>query len=216
MKKTSQSLITAALFAAAVSTGTAFTPQLASAENDITTVPQTSYGPPVCLVTEPETTEMLIPEGTVPIISEDTTTTATDPEILRPQGEVAVFTTTEEDVVQLVGEPVMYEEPGDFNLDGSIDARDLTMLKQYLLHQLDGVGFSYDISDLNHDGALNKKDVKALIRMLTGKPEEEDTPEETTTAVTRNTETFTLPTETTTDVTRDTYVVLYGPPAAWD
>ena len=216
MKKNFQSLLTAAIFAAAVSTsaGGVITPQFASAEgaDDITTVPQTTYGPPGWWMTEPDdtTTEPLMPEGTVPIITTTTTTTTFDePELA---GVLPVYTTTDEEIVQLMGEPLLYDEPGDLNMDGSLDARDVTLLKQFLLLQADGIGYSSSQIDLNRDGAVNKSDVKALIRMLTGKPEEEDEPDVTTTSETR--QTVTLPT-TTEDVTRETFAVLYGPPPAW-
>ena len=195
MRKTRQSLLTAALFAAAVSTsaGGAIPPQLASAEGDITTVPQTTYGPPVWM-TEPEiTTTELMPEGTVPIISSDTTTSTTPTaEILQPEGEMV-----------LPGILPVFHEAGDLNMDGSIDVRDLTILKQFLLFQHDGVGFSSLVGDVNCDGIIDRGDVKALIRLLTGKPEEEDEPAETD-AVTTTATTFTA-----------TTCPLYGPPPAW-
>ena len=107
----------------------------------------------------------------------------------------------------------VFDEAGDLNMDGSIDVRDLTILKQFLLFQHDGVGFSSLVGDVNRDGRIDRGDVKALIRMLTGKPEEEDEPDVTTTFETR--QTVTLPT-TTEDVTRETFAVLYGPPPAWN
>ncbi len=212
MKKTMQSLLTAAVFAAAITTGTGGTlhPQLVSAENadDITTVPQTSYGPPVFMMTTDEEDVPLIPQGDAVICPDDETTTTT--EELSLAGDIMPYTTTEEQELELAGEPVIFSEKGDFNFDGSVDARDLTILKQFLLFQLDGVGFSSRTGDINGDGTMDKKDVKALIRMLTGNPEADDEEEQVTTALT-------MPPfpETSTDVTAPTYMVLYGPPSAW-
>ena len=133
MKKTLQSTLTAALFAAAISssTGGTLSPQLANAVDDITTVPETTYGPPGWMMTteEPEDTGTtpLITAGTVPIYTEDTTTTTTtsDPE---------------DEPVMLAGDVPEYQEPGDLDRNGSFDARDLTLLKRRLMYQ-DGALF---------------------------------------------------------------------------
>lgn len=213
MKKTIHSLMTAAVFAATVSAAAGGTvlAELASAENDITVVPQTTYGPPALTRTTEEADDPLVPQGEMVVYPIEETTTATDEEVALA-GDVMPYVTTAEQEVELAGEPVIFSEKGDLNFDGSIDARDLTILKQFLLYQLDGVGFSNRTIDINEDGSVNKKDVKALIRLLTGRPEEEDGEE---------TQVTTLPTmpplpETTTDVTSPTYMVLYGPPPAWN
>ena len=207
MKKTRQSLLTAALFAAAVSTsaGGTILPQLASAEGDVTTVPQTSYGPPVC-ITEPDTTTattVLMPEGTVPI---DTGTSTTCCDLPEYDGVFPVPTETEEPLM-MMGDPVVYDEPGDLNMDGSIDVRDLTLLKQYLLQNTKR-RYPDRTLDADRDGELSKEDVRALVRLLTGKPEDEDDPAVTSEALPEPASTTT--TELTTVIT-----TLYGPPPAW-
>ena len=79
MKKSLQSKLTAALFAAAISTsGGTLSPQLANAfgsDTDITTVPETTYGPPGWMTTTEdteETTTEFMREGTV-VTYEETT-----------------------------------------------------------------------------------------------------------------------------------------------
>ena len=210
MKKSRQSLITAALFAAAISTGTAITPQSVSADNDITTVPQTTYGPPFWMMTEPETeTPPLETEGTVPIISTSTATTTTTDEFVMLEGDIMVETTTDPFELMTGGIVPAYHEPGDLNRDGSLDARDLSLLKQYLLMQSTGSGYLYETGDVNQDDKYDKEDVKALIRLLTGKPEDEDEPPETTPVTTEELITSMTTIKTTT-------CPLYGPPPAWE
>lgn len=238
MKKTLQSKLTAALFAAAISTGAGgtLTPQFANAfgsDTDITTVPQTTYGPPGWMTTTEdteETTTELMKEGTI-VTYEETTTTSTSEELcLKGTVTTVEETTTEPEPIQLAGEATIptttvttdnlvtsgvvpiYAEAGDSDYNGSIDARDLTMLKQYLLNQnyARTLGGGPDPYDVNGDGAIDKNDVKALIRLLTGKPEEDDKITETTTTVT----------VTSTDTSTTTFttypVCLYGPPKAFD
>ena len=202
MKKTLQSTLTAALFAAAISssTGGTLSPQLANAVDDITTVPETTYGPPGWMMTteEPEDTGTtpLITAGTVPIYTEDTTTTTTtsDPE---------------DEPVMLAGDVPEYPAPGDLDRNGSIDARDLTLLKRRLMYQ-DGALFQ-DIYDVNGDGQMNSEDARALVRLLTGKPEEEEEPASTSVS----SSTTSQPTSTTTEITSLMTQPAYGPPLAW-
>lgn len=202
MKKTLQSTLTAALFAAAISSGTGGTlsPQLANAVDDITTVPETTYGPPGWMMTteEPEDTGTtpLITAGTVPIYTEDTTTTTTtsDPE---------------DEPVMLAGDIRVYDEPGDLDRNGSFDARDLTLLKRRLMYQ-DGALFQ-DIYDVNGDGQMNSEDARALVRLLTGKPEEEEEPASTSVSSSTTTQLTTTSTEISSLMTQPAY----GPPLAW-
>ncbi len=202
MKKTLQSTLTAALFAAAISssTGGTLSPQLANAVDDITTVPETTYGPPGWMMTteEPEDTGTtpLITAGTVPIYTEDTTTTTTtsDPE---------------DEPVMLAGDVPEYQEPGDLDRNGSIDARDLTLLKRRLMYQ-DGALFQ-DIYDVNGDGQMNSEDARALVRLLTGKPEEEEEPASTSVSSSTTTQLTTTSTEISSLKTQPAY----GPPLAW-
>lgn len=202
MKKTLQSTLTAALFAAAISssTGGTLSPQLANAVDDITTVPETTYGPPGWMMTteEPEDTGTtpLITAGTVPIYTEDTTTTTTtsDPE---------------DEPVMLAGDVPEYQEPGDLDRNGSFDARDLTLLKRRLMYQ-DGALFQ-DIYDVNGDGQMNSEDARALVRLLTGKPEEEEEPASTSVSSSTTTQLTTTSTEISSLMTQPAY----GPPLAW-
>ena len=256
MKKTIQSIMTAAVFAAALGTGAGDTisAQFAAssdAGDSVTTVPQTTYGPPVWMWTTDETEEdtNLREEGVATVYTEEDSTTATESALqlsgqvtvpmltttlattlslmgtttIPQQSETTTCTTTvtcegttalpqetePEEPIRLSGEAPLYNEPGDLDHNGSWNARDVSLLKQYLLSNKSS-GIS-ETGDVNLDGKIDNEDVKALIGMLTGKPEEEDPPVQTTTATTK----ATLPV-TTTDVTQPTYMVLYGPPAAWD
>ena len=221
MKKTLQSKLTAALFAAAISTGTGGTlsPQLAKAldaANDITTIPETTYGPPGWMMTTDEnetsttteTTEMPIFGTEAPTVT--MTTSTSEMPVYGTETPTVTETTATEEVLQLLGEPVLYDEPGDVNMNGCIDVHDLTLLKQYLLNQTK-YKVPEEVGDINEDGKIDKADVKALIRLLTGKPE--DDAKETTV-------TTTVPTTfIDTDVTITTTMrmtTLYGPPRAWD
>ncbi len=108
----------------------------------------------------------------------------------------------------IYGPPWIMAAPGDMNYDFRLDATDLTLLKQLLLEERSYEQSDTRLGDVNQDGDIDKADVKELIRRLTGRPEDEDLPEETTTAVV---------TDTTTDTTITTTVMtLYGPPPAWN
>ncbi len=235
MKKSLHSLLTAAMFAAAVTTSAgsvanAPNASAAPAENDLitetTTEPQCVYGPPEWFTSESELTDITGTEpqdvyGPPGWFSE--TETMTDvtrndpPTVYGPphwftdtETEAATTTTTDVtvDIPQpAYGPPWMFAEPGDLNYDFTLDARDLTLLKRYLLEG--EINDRIDrLANVNQDGKIDKEDVKELIRRLTGRPEDEELPEETTTAVV---------TDTTTDTTITTTVMpLYGPPSAWN
>lgn len=213
MKKTIQTIMTAAAFAAALGAGAGdtITAQFAAesvAADSVTTVPQTAYGPPGWMMSteEPEELETLpiVTPGTVMHYELDTTTSSTTTTVTL-EGTSPLPTDLVTD-----GVAPAYNEPGDFDNNGSFDARDLTLLKRYLLSNKTTQG-STVMADIDLNGEVDKKDVEALLRLLTGKPEEEDQPF-------AETEMTTQPTApvTTTDVTRPTYMVLYGPPAAWE
>lgn len=110
---------------------------------------------------------------------------------------------------------------GDINRDFAINSEDLTVLKRAILEH-GGKEFDlkqkmesesaesisdYIFGDMNSDGKLNKEDVDALIRQLTGKPEEEDEPIQT--FISNSTDI------TTSTVTTPKTIPLYGPPPAW-
>ena len=80
MKKSIQTLMTAAVFAAALGTGVGDTisAQFSAGADDVTTVPQTTYGPPVWMMTTDETEEEIEPirpDGEAPVYSDETTGT---------------------------------------------------------------------------------------------------------------------------------------------
>ena len=235
MKKSLHSLLTAAMFAAAVTTsaGGISNTQNASAapvENDLitetTTEPQCVYGPPEWFTSESELTDIT---GTEPqdvygppswfsetetitdVTRNDPPTAYGPPHWFTDTETEATLTTTTDVTVEIpqpaYGPPWMFAEPGDLNYDFKLDARDLTLLKRYLLEG--EINDRIDrLANVNQDGKIDKEDVKELIRRLTGRPEDEELPEETTTAVV---------TDTTTDTTITTTVMpLYGPPSAWN
>ncbi len=204
MKKTLQTLMTAAVFASALTTGFSDSISANSADDNFPLYPEPMYGPPdyTDIVDEPPF-EPVITEGTIVTttpttdVSMEGTTPIYDDTAL---GGVTVTTTTEP--LMLDGDAPVFSEPGDLNMDGSHDVRDLSLLKQYLLtNQSQGI---VDITgDVNFDGSIDKEDVKALIRLLTGKPEDEEDPIITT-----------FPTSSTTFTTTPT-ATLYGPPPAY-
>ena len=128
----------------------------------------------------------------------------------------------------LYGPPPVELALGDMNEDKQLDARDLSVLKkmimdsrgQITLDELgdpDGNGMvqiwswgsspitsSIYVGDVNQDLNIDKKDVEALVRMLTGKPEENE--EE---------ETDPIVTTTTTVMESEMTQTSYGPPPAW-
>ncbi len=217
MKKTLQSLMTAAVFASALTTGFSDSISANSADDNFPLYPELMYGPPDytdiedeppfepvitegTIVTTTATTDVSL-EGTTPIydthpIPEGTTPIYDDTTL----GGVTVTTTTEP--LMLGGDVPVFSEPGDLNMDGIHDVRDLSLLKQYLLTN-QSQGFVGITGDVNSDDSIDKEDVKALIRLLTGKPEDEEDPIITT-----------VPTSSTTFPTTST-VTLYGPPPAY-
>ena len=208
MKKTIQTIMTAAAFAAALGAGAGDTITAQFAAESVAADPQTTYGPPGWMMTteDPEELETLpiVTPGTVMHYELDTTTSSTTTTVTL-EGTSPLPTDLVTD-----GVAPAYNEPGDFDNNGSFDARDLTLLKRYLLSNKTTQG-STVMADIDLNGEVDKKDVEALLRLLTGKPEEEDQPFVETEMTTQPTAPV-----TTTDVTRPTYMVLYGPPAAWE
>ncbi len=215
MKKSLHSLLTAAMFAAAVTTsaGGISNTQNASAapaENDLitetTTEPQDVYGPPGWF-SETET---------ITDVTRNDPPTAYGPPHWFTDTETEAMTTTTTDVTAEIpqpayGPPWMFAEPGDLNYDFKLDARDLTLLKRYLLEG--EINDRIDrLANVNQDGKIDKEDVKELIRRLTGAPEED--PEETDVTTTGTDATVPPRPETTTDPYWD--YPLYGPPSAWN
>ncbi len=240
MKKSLHSLLTAAMFAAAVTTSAgsianAPDASAAPAENDLitetTTEPQCVYGPPEWFTSESELTDITGTEpqdvyGPPGWFSE--TETMTDvtrndpPTVYGPPhwftDTETEATTTTTDVTTIIpqpayGPPYVLFEKGDLNGDRVINAQDLTLLKRAVLYDnLDSLW--RPLGDLNDDGAVDKKDVKELIRRLTGAPEKD--PDETDVTTTATDATVPPKPETTTDPYWDYPMPLYGPPTAWN
>ena len=271
MKITLQSLLTAAVFASSLGTGLSDTFAVQANNDDITQVPQPTYGPPVFTQTETDdlcckTTSRIVygttvttpttttstsdryPDftGTVTMPTTTTTTTTTSryPEFIGtvttptttttpsryPEfiGTVTTPTTTTitsryPEFIGTVTTPTTttvptttefagathpitmpHFSPADVNADEIIDARDVSMLKRDILN-----GNSFYGNDINQDGVINKEDVKALIRLLTGKPEDEDEP--ITTDITNQNN----PAVTSVTTTAEFIQTSYGPPPAW-
>ncbi|MBR5363795.1 MAG: dockerin type I repeat-containing protein [Oscillospiraceae bacterium] len=97
----------------------------------------------------------------------------------------------------LYGPPWVFAESGDMNYDFQLDVRDVTHLKQIILEERSPQQSDTYLGDVNGDGSIDKEDVKALIRKLTGKPEDE---EEVTEPIVS---------------TITTMQTAYGPPPVW-
>lgn len=187
MKKTAQTLLTAAMFVSALGSSAsgnsgmqcaaAKTP-LSQQDFSYTDLPQPVYGPPIVETTVESQT--------------DTTETTT--------------TTLETTVMPLYGPPSVLYPRGDVTMDKQVDARDFTRMKQIALGQNPYPGYAEnDIADLNHDGKVDKQDVEKMLHDVLGVPEKEDPVLTSTTALTL----------ATTTITTTTMMVstLYGPPS---
>ncbi|MBR4200632.1 MAG: hypothetical protein IKQ91_05085 [Oscillospiraceae bacterium] len=216
MKKTLKTVMTSAMFAAALGITAGNAPVSAAETADVPDVLPTEeslmertaetmvcvYGPPEYF-TEPEQTGTTVTDAA--LRDEDETMTGTEP--LRPAGVAPVITETEppEEIV-LPGEvplPVT-----DWNSDGKMSAADLSYMKRMLLEG-DSYYYRYE-GDLNYDGRFDKEDIKALRRMLTGKSKEEEDAEEAAKQTSAPVMTSLKTTETTTIF--DIPQPAYGPP----
>lgn len=191
------------------------------AETTVGTTVQTVYGPPEVMESLFGTTTEDMPiqlEGDMRVetTSEDELVTPgvapiyTDDEELREEGVVTVETTMpivpegtvvtttctttmptyDTYPVPVYGPPSYFFKHGDLNMDRSLDSRDLTLLKRAIL---EGEGyFDPELLDVNGDGAINKEDIKALQRQLTGKPEDEEGDQTRYAATTTTTMTTTI------------------------
>ena len=196
MKKTAQTLLTAAMFAAALgtaagtqNTGTASAAEPADPEVFYTTVeePVDIYGPPSAFTR--------------------TTEPGTQPGTTAFEGEKTTFTlTTRWDPVGIYGPPSMMYPRGDVTRDKTVDARDLSRMKRLILTMQDEP-YSYvesEISDLNHDGKVDKEDLDIMLHEVLGVPKKEEPAVTTATALTVETAAMTSTTQP--------VVLLYGPP----
>lgn len=196
MKKTLRTAMTSAMFAAAVGVSAGSMPAgSASAQTGSAETPADGS-------TVTTTTDDLQLEG-VPVVFEETTTTTDD---LHFDGALVVpeeTTVTTEPALELGGDIPIIE--GDLNYDFRVNASDLTLLKRAVLEHYQNIDGR---DDLNGDGQVDKEDVKALRRMLTGKSKaEEDAEEAQQTTVTEEA----ILTELTT-ATETIPAPLYGPP----
>lgn len=200
MKRTAQTLLTAAIFATALgSTAQSQMRQPVQAVDDPIFDLQTNYagvyGPPPTQRTTEELTET-------------TTYTTTNQFVasipVYPDSELPVTT-------DLIPEPA-YGPPrtafsGDMNWDAIADARDLTLIKRAALVGRDNFDGWYDMADVNHNGDVNEEDVHFFMEETLGIPKKEAAVT-TTPAVTTAAEMTTTLISTTTMVT----FPLYGPP----
>lgn len=204
MKKTAQSLLTAAMFAAALgnsaanaSTGstTAFAAERSAA---VTTAPFTT--------TEEVTTMTSAPLYGPPWVFSDLSEEPA--ETTAPEDDP---TYTEPSV--LYGPPSVFYPRGDVTMDNKTDARDLTMIKRIALAEnQENIGYAeFDIADVNHDRVVDREDVQIFREEVLGFPKEEEAVT-TTTTVTNGPEEdpdIVSSLETTTETT---VALLYGPP----
>ena len=183
MKKTAQTLLTAAIFATALgSTAPSHFRQPVQAAGSPIVELQTNYAgvygpPPVQLTTED------------------------------PAAETTTYTETTEIIPQPAYGPPRTAFPGDSNMDGKADARDLSFIKRAALQGRDDFRDWYDLADVNRDNVVDEKDVHFFMEEILGNPPEED-PAVTTTAA-AVTEAFLI---TTTEMPATS---LYGPPAVF-
>ena len=236
MKKTVKTAMTAAMFATSLSAA-AFTATAAADGHqnpdpvaEVERLETATAGTEVCVYGPPEVMESLfgttLPEelaleGTSPIPSTTTITTTevcmegTAPIML--EGDVAIYpetTTTTDDWEMVTPGIAPLVMAGDLDGNFSLDARDISRLKNWLLQRMDESEkpLTYDeivAADFNSDGKIDKEDLILLIRSLTGKPEDEEEPAVTTTMATAPEIT------TTTEVFPETNIPdpVYGPPS---
>ena len=241
MKKTAQTLLTAAIFATALGStvSSQFRQPVQALEDPIAEVETNLvdlYGPPSVFTSSPEEIT------TTTRKTRKTRTTETT------KGTTYTTTTGEPETVPVVlyGPPWVFYGQGDANRDGVSDARDLTIIKQIALNGT-GIAESYgydprggsviDIADVDHDGDVDADDVHMFMEEVLGIPKKEEPavtttapetipPELTTTSSTVLVTKKTTPGEVTLDPgiltglirwTDAPIVAMYGPPSIdWD
>ncbi len=117
--------------------------------------------------------------------------------------------------VVLYGPPWVFYPTGDVNMDNVTDARDLSLIKQLALNPARNTGYmERNIADVNHDGEVDKEDVRIFMEETLGIPKKEE-PVTTTTVTTSPDEDPDIVSslETTTETT---VMLLYGPPPMMD
>ena len=197
MKKTAQTLLTAAIFATALgSSAQSQMRQPVQAADDPIVDVQTYfagvYGPPPSQLTSTETTE--------------TTTTTTFLANIPAYPDWTEGTAITTDLIpQPAYGPPRTAFSGDMNWDAIADARDLSLIKRAALVGRDNFDGWYDMADVNHNGDVDKEDVHFFMEETLGIPKKEE-PAVTTTDVAATM----LVTTTAMPVTS-----LYGPPVAY-
>ena len=183
MKKTAQTLLTAAIFATALGSTVpsqfrqpvqALDDPIAEVETNLVEV----YGPPAWFTTPQEETTTTHTTRRI----KPTTVVTTTPET------TAGTTTTATEPVLLYGPPWVFMGVGDANGDDVPDARDLTIIKRLALEGREAAGnipnmtyvSQYDVADVDHNGIVDADDVHAFMKNQLGVPYKK--PDVTTTA----------------------------------
>ncbi len=196
MKKTKQTLLTAAAFAAAMNMSAAgnvnavtlseaeLPASLANYDPSADEI-QDVYGPAPNYNDDPVTTETLM---TQPVLTtteiqttygppvwmwnETTSTTSTTTEMVPLYGPMPAYTTTTtttEPLVQPVyGPPQIFYQKGDINGDQVVDSLDMVSFRKYLLDEETPEWLRY-VMDINQDGDFNVGDLVALQNYLLGR-----------------------------------------------
>lgn len=187
MKKTVQTIMTAAMFAAAINTIPSGTPAKtvsASAVDYNPAVEETQdvYGPPpVTTITEPMVQPVYGPSPywTTTPVSEETVTSPTTTVPATVYGPPIAWDTTTEPVetvpattgfptVPVYGPPIAWI--GDMNMDGRLDVFDMIELrKAYTEGGVSGGWLDLYRADVNQDGAIGIADLVMLQNYLLGK-----------------------------------------------
>jgi hypothetical protein len=171
MKKTAQTLLTAAMFVSALGGSAAGKDSMkcnATADTPATTTTTTGleafmttgpvlYGPPWVFGTTTTTTET--------VTTDDSAQTVTEPSVTDIDPD---FTTTT--FMPMTTPEILYGPPSvfmDMNRDGSLDSRDLTLMKRKALGKLDDGSY---IGDVNHSGKVDKYDVEQFLHEGLGMP----------------------------------------------
>lgn len=233
MKKTVKTLMTAAVFAAAIGTIPSGTAENSSATdyNPVLDEWQGVYGPPPVTTTLAETTNLQTAYGTyTPVESE---TTAFNPEQMTTvavYGPPIAWNTTTAPISETETTPVptvpvpVYGPPtawiGDLNDDNRVDVFDMVELRKAYVNYMNGSGsINFYRADINQDGVIGISDLVMLQNYILGNikdfsnqiPESVSTEQQTSYANTTA--------ATTAFVTSETEPVpapVYGPPIAFE
>ena len=116
--------------------------------------------------------------------------------------------------VVLYGPPWVFYPTGDVNMDNVTDARDLSLIKQLALNPARNTGYmERNIADVNHDGEVDKEDVRIFMEETLGIPKDEEEPVTTTTVTTSPDENPDIVSSLESTTRATDVIVLYGPPS---